>query len=78
MLSVLLAGLVAIPVGAIVAIPAIRLTGVFLALATLGFGILLQQMFYTQSWMFGPDDEWRGRARARIWVRSAPIRASTT
>ena len=55
LLSVLLAGLVAIPVGAIVAIPAIRLTGVFLALATLGFGVLLQQMFYTQNWMFGPN-----------------------
>ena len=53
-LSILLAGLVAVPVGAIVAIPAIRLTGVFLALATLGFGILLEQMFYTQNWMFGP------------------------
>ncbi len=53
-LSILLAGLVAVPVGAIVAIPAIRLTGIFLALATLGFGILLEQMFYTQNWMFGP------------------------
>ena len=52
LLSLLLAGLVAVPVGAIIAIPAIRLTGVFLALATLGFGVLLQQMFYTQSWMF--------------------------
>ncbi len=52
LLSVMLAGLVAVPVGAIIAIPAVRLTGVFLALATLGFGVLLQQMFYTQSWMF--------------------------
>ena len=31
------------PVGAIIAIPAIRLSGVFLALATYGFGILLKQ-----------------------------------
>ena len=52
LLALLLAGLVAVPVGAIIAIPAIRLTGVFLALATLGFGVLLQQMFYTQNWMF--------------------------
>jgi ABC-type branched-subunit amino acid transport system ATPase component/branched-subunit amino acid ABC-type transport system permease component len=50
----LMAGLVALPVGAVVAIPAIRLSGVFLALATYGFGILLEQMFYTTNMMFGP------------------------
>src|ERR1019366_10364417 len=53
-LALILAGLVAVPVGAIVAIPAIRLSGVFLALATFGFGILLEQMFYTTTFMFGP------------------------
>ena len=52
--ALLLAGLIAVPVGAIIAIPAIRLSGVFLALATLGFGIMLEQMFYTQDIMFGP------------------------
>ncbi len=62
-LSVFLAGLVAIPVGAIIAIPAIRLTGVFLALATLGFGILMENLFYTQTWMFGPNTN--GIAAAR-------------
>ena len=51
-LALLLAGLVVVPVGAIVAIPAIRLSGLFLALATLGFGILVQRLFYGQSWMF--------------------------
>ena len=54
LVALLLAGLVAVPIGAIIAIPAIRLSGVFLALATLGFGILLEQMFYTQGFMFGP------------------------
>jgi ABC-type branched-subunit amino acid transport system ATPase component/ABC-type branched-subunit amino acid transport system permease subunit len=53
-LALILAGLVAVPVGAIVAIPAIRLSGVFLALATYGFGILLEQMFYDTNLMFGP------------------------
>ena len=53
--SLLLAALVVIPVGALLAIPAIRLSGVFLALATLGFGIFLEQMIYTQSWMFGAN-----------------------
>ncbi|SHH06441.1 amino acid/amide ABC transporter membrane protein 1, HAAT family /amino acid/amide ABC transporter membrane protein 2, HAAT family /amino acid/amide ABC transporter ATP-binding protein 1, HAAT family [Jatrophihabitans endophyticus] len=44
---------IAVPIGALLAIPAIRLTGLYLALATLGFGILLQYMFYTQDFMFG-------------------------
>jgi ABC-type branched-subunit amino acid transport system ATPase component/branched-subunit amino acid ABC-type transport system permease component len=66
LVAVLLAGLVAIPVGAIVAIPAIRLTGVFLALATLGFGVLLQQMFYTQNWMFGPNTNGVAAARPHL------------
>jgi ABC-type branched-subunit amino acid transport system ATPase component/branched-subunit amino acid ABC-type transport system permease component len=54
-LALFLAALVTVPVGAFIAIPAIRLSGVFLALATLGFGILLEQMIYTQGWMFGPS-----------------------
>jgi ABC-type branched-subunit amino acid transport system permease subunit len=52
-LAVLLAGLITVPVGAIVAIPAIRLSGLYLALATFGFGALLAQVFYLQEWMFG-------------------------
>jgi ABC-type branched-subunit amino acid transport system ATPase component/branched-subunit amino acid ABC-type transport system permease component len=53
LLALLLATLVAVPVGAIVSIPAIRLSGLFLALATLGFGILLQYLFYPTNLMFG-------------------------
>jgi ABC-type branched-subunit amino acid transport system ATPase component/branched-subunit amino acid ABC-type transport system permease component len=53
LLALLLAMLVAIPVGAIVSIPAVRLSGLFLALATLGFGILLQYLFYSTNLMFG-------------------------
>jgi ABC-type branched-subunit amino acid transport system ATPase component/branched-subunit amino acid ABC-type transport system permease component len=52
LLALVVAGLVAVPVGALVAIPAIRLSGLFLALATLGFGILVQKLLYTQGWMF--------------------------
>ncbi len=55
-LAVLFAGLVAVPVGAVVAIPAIRLSGLFLALATLGFGIFIAQFFYVKSYMFGLAD----------------------
>jgi ABC-type branched-subunit amino acid transport system ATPase component/branched-subunit amino acid ABC-type transport system permease component len=53
LLALVLATLVAVPVGAIVAIPAVRVSGVFLALATLGLGILIEQVFYTRSYMFG-------------------------
>jgi ABC-type branched-subunit amino acid transport system ATPase component/branched-subunit amino acid ABC-type transport system permease component len=53
LVALVLAGLIAVPIGALLAIPAIRLTGLYLALATFGFGILLQGMFYTQSYMFG-------------------------
>ncbi len=54
LVAVVLAMLIAIPIGAVVAIPAIRLSGVFLALATLGFGIMLEELFYTRKIMFGP------------------------
>jgi ABC-type branched-subunit amino acid transport system ATPase component/branched-subunit amino acid ABC-type transport system permease component len=47
------AALIAAPVGALLAIPAIRFPGLYLALATMGFGLVLQQMFYSQPYMFG-------------------------
>ncbi|GAA0604056.1 hypothetical protein GCM10009547_02240 [Sporichthya brevicatena] len=50
--AVLLGGLVAVPFGAVVAIPAIRLAGIYVAVATFGFGILLQQAFYFAPVMF--------------------------
>ncbi len=53
LLALVLATLVAVPVGALVSIPAVRVSGVFLALATLGFGIVMEQVFYTRQFMFG-------------------------
>ncbi len=50
--ALLLAGLIVVPAGALVALPAIRMSGLFLALATFGFGILVEQMLYSQGWMF--------------------------
>jgi ABC-type branched-subunit amino acid transport system ATPase component/branched-subunit amino acid ABC-type transport system permease component len=52
LLALGLAMLVTIPVGALVALPAIRLSGVYLALATFGFGILVQRLIFPQTWMF--------------------------
>ena len=54
--AVLVAGLLTVPLGLLVAIPAIRLSGTFLALATLGFGILLQQSVFGFSFLFGSDN----------------------
>jgi ABC-type branched-subunit amino acid transport system permease subunit len=53
MVALLGAGLAAVPVGAIIAVPAIRLSGIYLALATFGFGILLERMAFGTGMMFG-------------------------
>jgi ABC-type branched-subunit amino acid transport system ATPase component/branched-subunit amino acid ABC-type transport system permease component len=63
LLAVLLAGLIVVPVGVIVAVPAIRLSGVFLALGTFGFGILVQQLLYARNFMFTSLES--GRAMPR-------------
>jgi ABC-type branched-subunit amino acid transport system permease subunit len=51
--AVIVAGLFTVPFGLAVAVPAIRLSGTFLALATLGFGILLQQSGFGFAVFFG-------------------------
>jgi ABC-type branched-subunit amino acid transport system permease subunit len=53
--ALVLAGLLTVPIGALVAIPAIRLSGIYLALATLGFGILMQNVVYPTFLMFGSN-----------------------
>jgi branched-chain amino acid transport system permease protein len=52
-LAVVLAVLVAAAVGAIVALPVLRLTGLYLALATLAFAQLMDKLVFQQSWLFG-------------------------
>jgi ABC-type branched-subunit amino acid transport system ATPase component/branched-subunit amino acid ABC-type transport system permease component len=52
-LALLCSGLIAVPISALLAIPAMRLTGLYLALATFGFGVALNYMFYPQDFMFG-------------------------
>ncbi|HLN16321.1 MAG TPA: ATP-binding cassette domain-containing protein [Acidimicrobiales bacterium] len=51
--AVLLGGLAAAAVGAVVAIPAIRVAGIYVAVATFGFGVLLEQLFYPTTLFFG-------------------------
>jgi len=45
--------LILVPVGALLAIPAIRLSGLFLALATFGFGVLAQNLLFGTDFVFG-------------------------
>jgi ABC-type branched-subunit amino acid transport system ATPase component/branched-subunit amino acid ABC-type transport system permease component len=51
--ALLIGALVVVPIGAVLAVPAIRLSGLYLALATFGFGLLVQDMFYQSNVMFG-------------------------
>jgi branched-subunit amino acid ABC-type transport system permease component len=60
-LAVMVGGLAAIPVGALVAVPAIRLSGIYLAVATFGLGLVVERLLFTSSLMFG-----------RFGVRRAP------
>ncbi|MGQ0624005.1 MAG: branched-chain amino acid ABC transporter permease [Sporichthyaceae bacterium] len=52
-LALLTGGLFCLPIALIVSVPAIRLSGLYLALATLGFGIVLSQYAYSKEYMFG-------------------------
>ncbi|HEY2831412.1 MAG TPA: ABC transporter permease [Sporichthyaceae bacterium] len=55
-LALMLAGLAAVPAGALVAIPSFRLSGVYLAVSTFGFGLLMQNLMYTSPAMFGIEN----------------------
>jgi branched-chain amino acid transport system permease protein len=51
--AVFLAALVAVPVGALLALPAMRLQGLYLALATLAFAAMMELVFYSQPFAVG-------------------------
>lgn len=52
-LAIVLAVLISAGVGALVALPVLRLTGLYLALATLAFGQLMDKLVFGADWMFG-------------------------
>lgn len=56
-LALLGAGLVTLPVGVLVALPAVRLSGIYLALATFAFGLLMENLVYRTALMFGQGDQ---------------------
>jgi branched-subunit amino acid ABC-type transport system permease component len=52
-LALLAGGVATVPLGMIVAVPAMLLPGIYLAIATFGFGILVERIAFHSSWMFG-------------------------
>ncbi|HVW33380.1 MAG TPA: ABC transporter permease [Acidimicrobiia bacterium] len=52
-LALIGAGAAAVPLGIAVSLPAIRLSGIYLALATFAFGILMQRIVFNYAVMFG-------------------------
>lgn len=53
LLGLLIAAAVAAIVGALVALPVLRLTGLYLALSTLAFGVLMDKLVFQASFAFG-------------------------
>jgi branched-chain amino acid transport system permease protein len=53
LVGLVLATLIAAAVGALVALPVLRLTGLYLALATLAFAQLMDKLVFESSWAFG-------------------------
>jgi branched-chain amino acid transport system permease protein len=51
--GLLVAAVVAVPFGLLIALPALRLQGLYLALATMAFAVLGQHLFFEQSGVFG-------------------------
>lgn len=52
-LAIVVAVLIAAAVGAVVALPVLRLTGLYLALATLAFAFLMDKLVFQANFMFG-------------------------
>ncbi|HEX3611503.1 MAG TPA: ABC transporter permease [Sporichthyaceae bacterium] len=51
--ALLLSGLIVVPIAGLLSIPAVRLSGLFLALATFGFGVLFQNLLFGTGAVFG-------------------------
>jgi branched-chain amino acid transport system permease protein len=59
--AVIVASLVVVPVGALLALPALRLQGLYLALATLSFASLVELVFFLQPFALGTQSRDAGR-----------------
>jgi branched-chain amino acid transport system permease protein len=59
--AIIVASLVVVPVGALLALPALRLQGLYLALATLSFASLVELVFFLQPFALGSQSRPAGR-----------------
>jgi ABC-type branched-subunit amino acid transport system ATPase component/ABC-type branched-subunit amino acid transport system permease subunit len=66
LLALLLGALVVVPVAALVALPAIRLSGLYLALATFAFGVMIEQLFYGLDFLFSTSTLGRSMPRPSL------------
>jgi branched-subunit amino acid ABC-type transport system permease component len=60
LLALVGAGVVTVPLGALLALPTVRLSGVYLALVTFGFGVLMQSVVFGTRLMWGGHDLMNG------------------
>jgi len=51
--GLVIAGLLAVPFGLLIALPSVRLQGLYLALATMAFALMAEQLFFEQNQVFG-------------------------
>lgn len=51
--GLVIAAILAVPFGLLIALPAVRLQGLYLALATMAYALLAQQLFFEQEGVFG-------------------------
>ena len=63
LLAIVLATLVTIPIGAIMAIPALRLQGLYLALSTLAFASMAEYVIFTQPELLGSQSAYVQRLK---------------
>ncbi len=56
-IAIVLAALITVPIGAIMAIPALRLQGLYLALATLAFASMAEYVIFTQPELLGSQSK---------------------
>ncbi|HZQ79904.1 MAG TPA: ABC transporter permease [Acidimicrobiia bacterium] len=68
LLAVVGAGLVTVPLGLILALPATRVSGIYLALVTFGFGVLMQNVVFGSWIMWGHHDLARGARPKLGWL----------
>ena len=61
--AVFLAALVTVPIGAIIAIPALRLRGLYLALATLAFASMCEYVIFAQPELLGTQSRYVNRLK---------------